>query len=62
MLIVGCNSYTPSIFVLSRTAVAGTVFQGSLSASNIAINSDGSITVTKPAALSLYYRLIVMEY
>ena len=62
ILIVGCNTYTPSVFVLSRTAVVGTMFQGTIEASAITRNNDGSITVTKGQSLSLYYRLIVMEY
>ena len=62
ILIIGCNTYTPSVFVLSRTNVAGTIFQGSIEKSAITRNDDGSITVTKVKNLSLYYRLIVMEY
>ena len=62
ILIIGCNTYTPSVFVLSRTAVAGTIFQGTMEASAITKNNDGSITVTKGSGLSLYYRIIVMEY
>lgn len=62
IFIVGCNTYTPSVFVLSRTAVAGTIFQGTMLASAITRNDDGSITVTKGQNLSLYYRIIVMEY
>ena len=62
ILIVGCNTYTPSIFMLSRTAVAGTIFDGNIKASAITLNNDGSITVVKTVGLSLYYRIIVMEF
>jgi hypothetical protein len=62
ILIIGCNTNTPSVFVLSRTAVVGTIFQGTIKESDITRNDDGSITVTKVKNLSLYYRLIVMEY
>ena len=48
--------------MLSRTAVAGTIFDGNIKASAITLNNDGSITVVKTVGLSLYYRIIVMEF
>lgn len=63
LLIIGCNTRVPSMFMLSRDAVWGTVFEGNaISASDLTVNADESITVTKPAGLSIYYRMFVMEW
>ena len=62
ILIVGCNTQIPSIFVLSRTALRGTIFEGDIKPSDITVNSNGSVSVKKNAALSLYYRYILMEW
>ena len=62
ILIVGSNTKIPSIFVLSRTALIGTIFEGDIKPSDITVNGNGSVSVKKNAALSLYYRYILMEW
>lgn len=63
ILIVGQNTGTPSIFVLGRKRVGGTIYQGEhITASDLSFNADGSLSVTKANGLSLYFRVIVMEW
>lgn len=63
ILIISQNTETPSIFVLGRKTVVATIYDGSaIHQSNLAFNSDGSLTVTKKNGLSLYFRVLVMEW
>jgi len=63
ILIITQNTHTPSIFVLGRNTVVATIYDGSaIHQSDLAFNSDGSLTVTKIKFLALYFRVLVMEW
>ena len=63
ILIITQNTKTPSIFVLGRKTVVATIYDGdAIHQSDLAFNSDGSLTVTKTSHLSLYFRVLVMEW
>lgn len=62
ILLVSQNTLTPSIFVLGRKTVVGTIYEGDIKQTNLSFNADGSLTVTKTVSLSLYFRVLVMEW
>lgn len=63
ILIITQNTRTPSIFILGRKTVVDTVYDGdAIHQSDLAFNSDGSLTVTKMNNLSVYFRVLVMEW
>jgi hypothetical protein len=63
ILFISQNTATPSVFVLGRKTVAGTIYEGNaIKQSDLSFNNDGSLTVTKREGLSVYFRVLVMEW